>query len=141
MTRPNQGLFLSRSRGREDERPWERGWIICSLLLGVRGLIYFLLGSCDGRELHPAFRELAESTSGQALELRDQWELESLSTLTEGVLEGDSVVSFGSNVSNRKKRRVGRIANSRYSIPVDDSMEKMTVTVSTTRNTRGLYPL
>ena len=27
VTRPNKGLFLSRSRGREDERPWERGWV------------------------------------------------------------------------------------------------------------------
>ena len=110
------------------------------MILGVKGLIYFLLASCQGSEVHPAFRELAESTSGQALELKDQWELESLGTLTEGVLEGDNVVSFGSNVPNRKKRRVGRIANSRYSIPVDDSMEKMTVTVSTTRNAAGLWP-
>ena len=95
------------------------------------------LGGGDPANLHPAFRELAEFTSGQAILLKDHWELEQLNDLTGGVMEGTNVVSIGSNASNRKKRRAG--ADSRYSIPVDDSMEKMTVTVTTTRReTKGL---
>jgi len=45
-------------------------------------------------------------------------------------------------VSNRKKRRAGPAGDSRYSIPVDDSMEKMVVTVSTARrNTNGEFEI
>ena len=89
-------------------------------------------------DLHPAFRQLAEATSGQAIALRDDWELEQLNTLTGGGLDGDNVVSFGSNVSNRKKRSASQASYSRYSIPVDDSMEKMVITVTTSRhNTNG----
>jgi len=107
---------------------------------------FFTTGYCRSQgysgsnptNLHPAFRELAELTSGQAIELKDHWELEKLNSLTGGVLEGDTVVSVGSNLSARKKRRAGRAADSRYSIPVDDSMEEMIVTVTTTRqNTKG----
>lgn len=107
---------------------------------------FFTTGFCrsqgysgnDPRNLHPAFRDLAEFTLGQAIYLKDQWELEQLAGLTGGALEGNNVVSFGSNMSSRKKRRVGQAADSRYSIPVDDSMEEMIVTVTTTRqNTRG----
>lgn len=72
--------------------------------------------------------------------LKDHWELEKLDGLTGGVLEGTNVISIGSNMSGRKKRSVGGAADSRYSIPVDESIEKMTVTVSTTKlDTRGWY--
>ena len=77
-------------------------------------------------------------TSGQAVLLKDQWELEKLNDLTGGVLEGTNVISVGSNMSGRKKRSIEGAGNSRYSIPVDESMEKMTVTVTTTRiDTKG----
>ena len=81
-------------------------------------------------------------TSGQAILLKDHWELETLDGLTGGVLEGTNVISMGSNMSGRKKRSVGVAADSRYNIPVDESIEKMLVTVSTTKlDTRGWYPL
>ena len=96
----------------------------------------------DPRNLHPAFKELAELTSGQAVLLKDHWELEQLDGLTGGVLEGTNVISLGSNMSGRKKRSAGSSGDSRYSIPVDESIEKMTVTVSTTRqDTKGWYLL
>lgn len=106
---------------------------------------FFTTGYCSSplnngglSDLHPAFRQLAEATSGQAIALRDDWELEQLNTLTGGGLDGDNVVSFGSNVSNRKKRSASQASYSRYSIPVDDSMEKMVITVTTSRhNTNG----
>ena len=92
------------------------------------------------RNLHPAFKELAEFTSGQAILLKDHWELEKLDGLTGGVLEGTNVISIGSNMSGRKKRSTGGAADSRYNISVDESIEKMTVTVSTTKlDTRGWY--
>ena len=90
----------------------------------------------DPRNLHPAFKEIAELTSGQALLLKDHWELEKLSDLTGGVLDGTNVISFGSNLSGRQKRNVG--GGGRYRIPVDESIEKITVTVTTTRiGTKG----
>lgn len=94
----------------------------------------------DPRNLHPAFKELAELTSGQAILLKDHWELEELDGLTGGVLEGTNVISMGSNMSNRKKRSTDGAADSRYNIPVDESIEKMIVTVSTTKlDTKGGY--
>lgn len=92
----------------------------------------------DPRNLHPAFRELAELTSGQAILLKDQWELEELNDLTGGVLEGTNVISVGSNMSGRKKRNTDGAVSNRYSIPVDESIEKMTISVTTTkRDTNG----
>ncbi|XP_015778186.1 PREDICTED: uncharacterized protein LOC107356064 [Acropora digitifera] len=100
--------------------------------------INFLTTGYCGSQLHPAFRQLAEATSGQVIALANDGELERLNSLTGGSLDGNNVVSFGSDVSSRKKRRAGPAGDSRYSIPVDDSMEKMVVTVSTARrNTNG----
>ena len=65
-----------------------------------------------------------------------------MNSLTSGSLNGNNVVSFGSNVSNRRKRRARSAGDSLYSIPVDDSMEKMVVTVSTAgRNTYGEFKI
>ena len=98
--------------------------------------LFTSLGYC-GRQLHPAFRELAEATSGQVIALSKNGELEQLSSLTGGSLDGYSLVSFGSNVSHRKKRRAAPAGDKRYNILVDDSMEKMTVTVTSRRVNRG----
>ena len=60
--------------------------------------------------------------------------------MTGRLLDGYNVVSFGSNVSHRKKRSAGPAGDNLYSIPVDDTMEKMVVTVSTSRsNTNGEF--
>ena len=100
------------------------------------------LGYCERQRLHPAFRKLADATSGQVIALSKKGELEQLSSLTGGSLDGYNLVSFGSNVSYRKKRSAGPAGDNLYSIPVDDSMEKMVVTVSTTRrNTNGEFKI
>ena len=66
-------------------------------------------------------------------------ELEQLSSLTIKALEGDTIISTGSTVNNRKKRSAGGLSDRRYSIPVDDSIEKMSVTITTaTEGTRFL---
>lgn len=65
--------------------------------------------------------------------------MEQLNDLVKGVLDGTNIVSIGSNKSTRKKRNAGG-GDSRYSIPVDESIDKMTVTVTTTRlDTSGWY--
>ena len=70
--------------------------------------------------------------------MKDKWELEELNDLTGGVLEGTNVISVGSNMSGRKKRNVDRARSSRYSIPVDESIEKLIISVTTTKiNTKG----
>ena len=57
-------------------------------------------------------------------------ELEKVSSLTIGALDGDAIVSTGSTKTSRKKRSAG-LTDSGYSIPVDDSIEKMSVTITT----------
>ena len=59
----------------------------------------------------------------------------------EGALEGEAVVSAGSTKPTKKKRSVGPAADSRYRIPVDDSIEKIFVLVTTTRQRTGLCSL
>ena len=51
--------------------------------------------------------------------------------MTIGTLEGDSIVGDGSTTRRRTKRSADGSSVSRYNIPVDDSMEKMSVTINT----------
>ena len=79
-------------------------------------------------------------TSGQAILLKDVGELQELGRLTGKVMEAIVVINTGSNLSERKKRNVGGAGDSRCNIPVDESIEKMLVTVSTTKlDTKGWY--
>ena len=68
--------------------------------------------------------------------------MERLSSWTIETMQGYVIVASGSN----KKRRVGRSAigstDGRYTIPVDDSVEKMFVTINTAvEGTMGLVCL
>ena len=107
-------------------------------VISVHFLRILFKGYC-GSQLHPAFRQLAEATSGQVIAVSKNGELEQLSSLTGGSLDGYSLVSFGSKVSNRKTRSVGPAGDTRYSILVDDSMEKMTVTVTSRWHRNGEF--
>ena len=100
-----------------------------------------ILGQCDGSNLHPAFRKLTKATSGQDLPIKDPSELRKLNGLVEGALEGEAVVSTGSTIATKKKRSVGPPADSRYRIPVDDSIEKIFVLVTTMTQRTGLCSL
>ena len=91
---------------------------------------------CKGR-LHPAFLELSEFTSGQALLLKDAEEIEKLKNGTGMALEGTTFISMGSSMLARKKRSSERL--SQYRFPVDDSIETLTISVKTTRrDTNGV---
>ncbi|KAL9960310.1 hypothetical protein ACROYT_G033755 [Oculina patagonica] len=96
---------------------------------------FLTTGSCRGGHIHPAFLELAEFTSGQALLLKDAAEVEKLKDAIRKALEGTTIISFGSTMSARKKRSSG--GQRRYRFPVDDSMESITISVKTTRRTNG----
>ena len=99
----------------------------------------FGVGFCY-THLHPAFKDLAERTSGQTISLRKDGELEKLNNLTAGVLDGTSTLSIGSSPGHKRKRSVKNTTPRRYNFSVDESIEKLTITVSTTRQgTNGLY--
>ena len=83
------------------------------------------------KSLHQAFKDLAKSTSGLAIMFNNKGELEQVTNLTIGTLEGDSIVGDGSTTRRRTKRSADGSSVSRYNIPVDDSMEKMSVTINT----------
>lgn len=83
------------------------------------------------KNIHQAFKDLAKSTSGLAIMFNNVGELEQVANLTIGTLEGDSIVGDGSTMRRRTKRSADGSSVSRYNIPVDDSMEKMSVTINT----------
>ncbi|PFX21151.1 von Willebrand factor A domain-containing protein 7 [Stylophora pistillata] len=100
--------------------------------LGVT-INFFTTGFCH-THLHSAFKDLAELTSGQTISLINDGELKKLSNLTATVLDGTSTVSMGRSSSRRKKKRsLKNTTPSRYNFPIDESIEKLTITVSTTR--------
>ena len=94
--------------------------------------------TCNGDTLlHPSFLDLSESTSGQALLLKDAAEIEKLKNSTGNALEGTTFISMGSNLLGRKKRSSGK--QSRYRFLIDDSVETVKISVKTTRSdTKGL---
>ncbi|KXJ20080.1 Hemicentin-2 [Exaiptasia diaphana] len=94
-----------------------------------------LVGSHCNNPSYKSFQELADATSGQVLILSNHQELLKLTGFTGSVLGGSNVISSGSNVSNRKKRRAA--GDHRYSIKVDDSIGKMSICVTTTRPNQG----
>ena len=85
-------------------------------------------GACGGK-IHPAFRKLAEFTSGQVVLLKSAEELEKLENVTRGALDGTTIISFRSSKTGRKERTSGGLY--RYRFPVDDSIETVTVSVVT----------
>ncbi|EDO33717.1 predicted protein [Nematostella vectensis] len=74
------------------------------------------------------FKEIAEATSGQLLTLKSVSELQQLDALTGSVLGGSNIISAGSNFVNRKKRSP---QNGSYRFKVDDSVEQMSVCITT----------
>ena len=111
--------------------------VICHRQWKKPMMVILSLGACGGK-LHPAFRELAEFTSGQVVLLKSAKELEKLANVTRGALEGTTIISLGSSESGRKKRTSGGLR--RYRFPVDDSIETVTISVKTNQpDTNGLW--
>lgn len=148
-------------------------------------LTFFCIpGSHCSNPNYKSFQEIADATSGQVLSLSDHQELQQLTGFTGSVLGGSNVISSGSNISYRKKRRavrglrrtrkkgrpMGRMplggggrskkrgyglrrvpvrprttnkpikksqSDYRYSIKIDDSIEKISICITTTQPNQG----
>jgi hypothetical protein len=84
-----------------------------------------------------SFQEIAQATMGQVFELKDHNELEQLEGLTATSLGGTAIVANGiHNQSARKKRSSSKTPNS-YSIPVDDSIDTLVISVTADQPTAG----
>lgn len=92
---------------------------------------FFTTGLC-GRSSYEPFKKLAEETCGQLFNLANSHELKRLTGFTAGALAGATCQETGGdgNTSGKKKRSVRR---SSYTIPVDDSTEKLIISVTTER--------
>ena len=88
---------------------------------------FFTTGLC-GKSSYKPFEELAKETCGYMFNLPKSNDLKKLSGITAGALVGATCLeSGGSNSASGKKRR--SVRGSTYSIIVDDSTEKIFITV------------
>ena len=92
---------------------------------------FFTTGLC-GHSTYQPFEKLARGTCGQMFKLPKSDELKKPSGITAGALAGATCLATGGsgNTSGKKKRSV---LGSSYSIPVDDSIEKLIISVTTER--------
>ena len=94
---------------------------------------FFTTGLC-GHSSYGPFEELASETCGQMLKLPSSSELKKLSSITGVTLAGTTCLVKGSSGnSSGKKKRSPRGSSYSYSIIVDDSTEKIIISVSTER--------
>jgi len=94
---------------------------------------FFTTGLC-GHSSYEPFENLASETCGQMLKLPSSSELKKLSGITGVTLAGTTCLVKGkSGSSSGKKRRSPRGSSFSYSILVDDSTEKIIISVSTER--------
>ena len=92
---------------------------------------FFTTGLC-GHSSYGPFEKLASETCGQMLKLPSSYELRKLSGLTGITLAGTTCLAKGGpGTSIGKKRRSPRGSSYTYNIPVDDSTEKIIISVST----------
>lgn len=92
---------------------------------------FFTTGLC-GRSSYGPFEKLAEETCGQMLKLPSSSELKKLSGITGVTLAGTTcLVKGASGSSSGKKKRSPRGSSYSYSILVDDSTEKIIISVLT----------
>lgn len=92
---------------------------------------FFTTGLC-GRSSYTPFTKLAQETCGQLFNLANSHELKRLAGFTAGALAGATCQATGgySHTSGKKKRSVRA---SSHTIPVDDSTEKLIISVTTER--------
>lgn len=92
---------------------------------------FFTTGLC-GHSFYGPFEKLAKETCGQMLKLPSSSELKKLSGITGVTLAGTTCLMKGaSGSSSGKKKRSPRGSSYSYSILVDDSTEKIIISVST----------
>lgn len=79
------------------------------------------------------FKEVAESNGGQFLELKET-ELKSMAGFTGSALGGSTAVVSGTNKVARKKRST----TVQIAIPVDNTVSKLVVTITTANHPKGI---
>lgn len=94
-------------------------------------LNFFTTGLC-GRSSYGPFTKLAQETCGQLFNLANSNELKRLASFTAGALAGATCQATGGHghTSGKKKRSVRA---SSHTIPVDDSTEKLIISVTSER--------
>ena len=92
---------------------------------------FFTTGLC-GRSSYEPFEKMAKETCGQLFKLPNAHELRKLSGVTAGALAGATCLQNGKtgSTSGKRKRSLSRYT---YTIPIDDSTEKIIISVTTER--------
>jgi len=87
--------------------------------------------SCAGIANISSFHEIAQETMGQVFELKNHQELTQLEGLTATSLGGTAIIANGiQNQSARKKRSTSQALKSDFSIPIDDSIDTLVISVT-----------
>ena len=84
-----------------------------------------------------SFHDIAQATTGQVFELKDQVELEKLEGLTAASLGGTAVVANVVHKQAKRKKRSTSSTSKFYSIPVDDSIDTLVVSMTADQPSAG----
>ena len=87
-------------------------------------------GSCKRPQKFQSFNDLAEESNGQELLFTNATGISKMGAITAAALDGLTTIAVGGSTVRRSKRAVGK-PNKLYNIPVDESMDKLIVTVTT----------
>ena len=133
---PNYGspLYVFTDASAKDDTEENIGQVLSFADSEVNGLTinFFTTGGLCGRSSYEPFEKLARETCGQMFKLPNSGELRKLTGFTAGALAGATCLASGGSgmASGKKKRSVG---GSSYNIPIDDSTEKLIISVTTER--------
>ena len=97
---------------------------------------FFLGGKCSGGDLS-SFYEIARATSGQVYNLHDHTELAKLEGLTDISLGGTAVIESVTHTKLSRKKRSFSKSSSPYTIPVDDSIDTLVISVTADQPSAG----
>ena len=93
---------------------------------------FFTTGLCRRSSYEP-FEKMAKETCGQLFKLPNGNELRKLSGVTAGALAGATCLENGETGSTTGKKKKRSLSRYTYTIPIDDSTEKIIISVTTER--------
>lgn len=93
---------------------------------------FFTTGLCRRSSYEP-FEKMAKETCGQLFKLPNGNELRKLSGVTAGALAGATCLEKGETGSTTGKKKKRSLSRYTYTIPIDDSTEKIIISVTTER--------
>ena len=89
---------------------------------------FFVTPGCDSSTFQP-FHDVAKETGGLVYPLRNTLDLQQLGKLVTTSLQSPTSIGVGKGEDSSGKRK--RSASQEYSIPVDDSIERISISVTT----------